>query len=117
MESSILIVDDDRDVLDLADYFFRDAGFEVHCAENAWQALEKIRGNRFSMMITDYNMPGMDGLELAEKAREIAPGLRIVMVTGHPSQELSEQAAGAGIEVVIEKPLQLEGLLDLLQIE
>ena len=115
MESSILVVDDDRDVLDLADYFFRDAGLEVHCAENGWQALEKIRGNRFSVMITDFNMPGMDGLELARKASEIAPDLRIVMVTGHPNRELSEQASDAGIVAVIAKPLQLEGLLDLIK--
>ncbi|HEX9022439.1 MAG TPA: response regulator [Geobacteraceae bacterium] len=115
MISSILVVDDDSEVLCLASCFLRQAGVEIHCAENGAQALEKIRTNNFSVMITDYNMPGMNGLDLAVKAREIAPRMRVIMATGSPSPELFDQAAGAGIAKVIAKPLRLEGLLELIK--
>ena len=112
-EPSILIVDDDSDVLEMADYFFKEAGVEVHCVESGSRALEEIRDKSFAVMLTDFNMPGMNGLELAEKVREIAPQIRIIMATGHPSQELSDLAVKAGIVRVLAKPLHLEGLLDL----
>jgi DNA-binding NtrC family response regulator len=112
-EPSILVVDDDRDVLEMADFFFREAGVEVQCAENGIQALENIQENNFSIMLTDFNMPGMNGLELAEKVKEIAPQIRIIMATGHPSPELSALAEKAGIAKVLAKPLQLETLISL----
>jgi DNA-binding NtrC family response regulator len=114
-EPSILVVDDDSDVLEMADCFFREAGVDVHCAENGAAALEKIREKHFAVMLTDFNMPGMNGLELAEKARTIAPQVQIIMATGHPSQELSVLALKAGIITVLAKPIQLETLLDLVK--
>ncbi len=112
-EPSILIVDDDSDVLEMADYFFKEAGVEAHCVESGSRALEKIQEKSFAVMLTDFNMPGMNGLELAEKVREIAPQIRIIMATGHPSQELSDLAVKAGIVTVLAKPLNMVGLLDL----
>jgi DNA-binding NtrC family response regulator len=114
-EPSILIVDDDSDVLEMADYFFREAGVEVHCVESGSQALEIIRENSYTVMLTDFNMPGMNGLELAEKVREIAPQIRIIMVTGHPSRELSDLAVKAGISIVLAKPLNLADILGLVK--
>ena len=112
-ESSILIVDDDSDVLEMADYFFKEKGVEAHCVESGSRALEKIRDRSFAVMLTDFNMPGMNGLELAEKVREVAPQIRVIMATGHPSQELFDLAVKAGIVTVLAKPLHLEGLLAL----
>ncbi len=112
---AILVVDDDRDVLEMAECFFSEAGMEVCCTESGQQALEKIPERVWAVMITDYNMPGMNGLQLAEKALEIDPSLQVVMVTGHPSQALSDQAAGAGIAKVFDKPLQMEKVLGLIK--
>ena len=110
-EPSILVVDDDSDVLEMADCFFKEAGVDVHCAENGAAALEKIQVKHFAVMLTDFNMPGMNGLELAEKVRAIAPATRIILTTGQPSQELSVLAMKAGITTVLAKPLQMEELL------
>lgn len=110
-EPSILVVDDDSDVLEMADCFFKEAGVDVHCAENGAAALEKIQVKHFAVMLTDFNMPGMNGLELAEKVRAIAPATRIILTTGQPSQELSVLAMKVGITTVLAKPLQMEELL------
>jgi DNA-binding NtrC family response regulator len=112
-EPSILVVDDDSNILEMADCFFKEAGFDVHCVESGSQALEKIREKSYSVMLTDFNMPGMNGLELAGKVKEIAPHIQVIMVTGNPSPELSDLAAKAGIVTVLAKPLHLAGLLDL----
>lgn len=112
-EPYILIVDDDSDVLEMAEYFFREAGMEVHCVESGGRALEKIRENSYAVMVTDFNMPGMNGLELAGKVRELAPLTRIIMATGHPSRELSDLAVKTGIVTMLAKPLHMDKLIDL----
>ena len=114
-EPYIIVVDDDSDVLEMAGCFFREAGVEVHCVESGSRALEKIREKGYAVMLTDFNMPGMNGLELAEKVREISPQIQIIMATGHPSPELSFLAAKAGIAKVLAKPLHLAGFLDLVK--
>ncbi len=112
---AILVVDDDEDVLEMAACFFSEAGMEVCCTDSGELALERIREKGWSVMITDYNMPGMNGLQLAEKALEIIPSLQVIMVTGHPCQALSDQAAKAGIARVFDKPLQMETVLSLIK--
>jgi DNA-binding NtrC family response regulator len=114
-EPSILVVDDDSDVLEMAGCFFREAGVDAHCVGNGAEALERIQGKHFAVMLTDFNMPGMNGLELAEKVRAIAPNIQIIMATGHPSQELSVLAMKAGITTVLAKPVQLDALLYLIK--
>ena len=111
----IIVVDDDSDVLEMADYFFKEKGVEVHCVESGNRALEEIQEKSFAVMLTDFNMPGMNGLELAEKVKEIDPQIQIIMATGNPSPELSDLAAKAGIVTVLAKPLHLAGFLDLVK--
>jgi len=112
-DTCILVVDDDQDVLEMADCFFRKAGIDVQCAESGEMALEKILNTGFSAIITDFNMPGMNGVELAEKVRLIAPSIPIFLITGRPSKELSDLAIQAGIRTILPKPLHLEALLNL----
>ncbi len=113
-KQSILLVDDDREVLAISRSFLSEGGVEVCCAESGEQALKEVSGNSFTHMLTDYNMPGMNGLELARKVREIAPDIRIIITTGHPSQELSEQAAELGISTILAKPIPFPVILTLL---
>ena len=109
--SSVLIVDDDQRILELATFFLTREGVEVHCAADGEEALSKIRERTFAMMITDLNMPGMDGLELARKAREIAPDMPIAMSTGHKSPKICRLAKEAGIVEVFAKPLNFEKIV------
>jgi DNA-binding NtrC family response regulator len=112
-EASILVVDDDQDVLEMADCFFRKAGMEVHCAESGEEALAIFREKSFAVVITDFNMPGMNGVELAKKVQELNTPTAIILATGQPSKELSDLAMQAGIKTVLPKPLHMEKLLTL----
>ena len=92
-DSGVLFVDDDRDILKLATTFFESLGMAVHCAASGEEALGKVRERRFCLMVTDLNMPGLDGLQLARRVREIAPDMPVVMGTGDTSPEIARLAA------------------------
>ncbi|ABQ25527.1 response regulator [Geotalea uraniireducens] len=103
-DGGILLVDDDIITLNLLSECFRQSGMRVHCAENGEDALQMMQESTFVLMLTDLQMPGMNGLELARKARELAPDLHIVMCTGALTREVCELARKAGIAKVLRKP-------------
>ncbi len=111
----ILVVDDDRFILNLVIFFFESVGLEVHCAANGEEALRKIGERPYMLMITDLNMPGMDGLELARKARLMAPSMPILLGTGSVSPEIPCLALEAGIDTVFTKPYNLTEVLATVQ--
>jgi CheY-like chemotaxis protein len=69
----------------------------------------------FQLMITDYNMPGLNGLELAPKALAIAPNMPIIMCTGAISAEIPRLAEAAGITSVLGKPFSPGKMLRLIK--
>ena len=110
-DSGILVVDDDRDYLNLIKQFFVRKGVSIHCAESGGEALRKLRGRCFTLMLTDLHMPGMDGLELARRAREVAPDMPIILSTGQTTPEIIRQAKKTDIAMVFAKPLDFRELL------
>lgn len=82
---SILVVDDDPLVREVTAWMLTDAGHRVHEAEDGVAALEFLTsGGLIDLMITDINMPHMDGLELMKEARARWPWLPILLVSGRP---------------------------------
>lgn len=107
----ILVVDDDREILKLATSFLEREGMSVHCASSGEEAIRFVRENRVTLMITDLHMPGMKGIELAVRAREIVPDMQIVMITGDVSSETHILAREAGILQVFSKPIRFLEIL------
>ncbi len=107
----ILIVDDNRDCLKMTKIIFETRGFRVSCATSGAEALTILKADVVTLMLTDYNMPGMDGLMLSEEALKAVPDLRIVMVTGDPVTSLSPKAEQVGIAAVLAKPVNIEDVL------
>lgn len=112
--SGVLIVDDEPYILFLAASFFKCNGVEAYCAANGGEAIRKLRERSFIIMVTDFNMPGMDGLELARKAREIAPHMPVIMSTGDISPDIHRLAKEAGIVEVFGKPFSFEEILTMI---
>jgi two-component system, cell cycle response regulator CpdR len=108
----ILVVDDDRIMLELVKRILEREGNVVHCVSSGEEALEKIKEKTFSLMITDLNMPGLDGLELARKGLEIAPQMPIIMDTGRNSPKIIRLAKEIGISKVLTKPFLVKELLE-----
>jgi len=101
---NILVVDDDKQILELVKLILECEGVAVHCVESGEEALEQITERTFSLMITDLNMPGLDGFELSRKGRKIAPQMPIIMNTGDTSPKTTRMAMEIGISKVLIKP-------------
>ena len=113
MAKSILIVDDSETVRQVLQLALGNAGYRVIEAEDGYDALGKLSGARVDMLITDLNMPNMDGLELIKKVREggqhrFTP---IVMLTTESSGEKKKAGREAGASGWIVKPFKPEQLL------
>jgi CheY-like chemotaxis protein len=82
--STILIVDDDPAILEYAGGVLEEHGYAVLTALNAASALVMLRSNdRIDLLFTDLVMPGSDGIELARRAGEEVPGLKVLFTTGY----------------------------------
>ena len=104
---SILIVDDNVDNLELTQILLESEGFEVRVAEDASQALERLRTYRPRLILMDVQLPGMDGLELTRQLRQDA-SLRdviVVALTAYAMKGDEDDARAAGCDGYITKPI------------
>lgn len=113
-QGHILVVDDDRDILFFVKLVLESEGLHVTCAESGEQALELLAERPYAVLLTDQNMPGMDGFQLACHARLTQPALTIFMGTGHLYPGIEERAAAAGIREVFGKPFNFQRLFQIL---
>jgi PAS domain S-box-containing protein len=109
---TILLVEDDEQVRGYVADMLRDLGYAVLVAENAEAAVASLAQSRerIDLLLTDVVLPGMNGRELAERAREIRPGIRALFMTGYARDVIVHQGRlDPGIDL-IEKPFRREAL-------
>ncbi len=104
----VILVDDDQDVLDLLRLVVGRLGVSCETASTGEAALELVREGSVDLLILDKNLPGIDGLEAARRAREMQPGIPIALVTGYESDESRHAAAEIGIDDYIRKPVDID---------
>ncbi len=107
MARRIMVVDDDADVRDLICSMLEEFGFEHVAAPDGAQALAQAQGRRPDLVITDVVMPGLDGFELLQALRRIAPGLPSVVMSGGGRIPAGRQLACArslGAQALLRKP-------------
>lgn len=107
----ILVVDDDINYLRLFSLLLESEGFDVAAASDGIEALEILGNGDFRMVITDFNMPEMNGLELSVKVRQQHPEIHVVLVTADELSGIIEAAADAGISRIFSKPLDFEAFI------
>jgi DNA-binding NtrC family response regulator len=109
-KASILIVDDENVVRDSLAKWFEEEGYSVDTATSAREALLKLPHQRWDLALVDIKMPGMDGLELHRKIREVDPNLIVIIMTGYASVETAVQALKDGAYDYIMKPFDPDDL-------
>ena len=114
-KASILIVDDETVVRDSLGKWFEEEGYNVETATTARDALLKLPGQRWDVALVDIKMPGMDGLELQRKIREVDPEILIIIMTGYASVETAVQALKDGAYDYITKPFDPDDLAHLVR--
>jgi len=112
-----LIVDDSRSMRQMVSFTLKEAGFEVVEAEHGQDALEKLRGQKLGVIVTDLNMPVMDGISFIRKARGTAEArfLPILILTTESQQEKKIEAKAAGATGWIVKPFEPAKLIQTIQ--
>jgi DNA-binding NtrC family response regulator len=111
----ILIVDDDPGQRSLLDSFLRSQGFETVLADSGERALEMLRAEKFSLMISDVRMPGLSGLETLRRARQQHAVLPVLLVTAYADIREAVGAMRDGALNYLAKPIDLDELLRTVQ--
>ncbi len=101
----VLVVDDDPAVRKSFDRVLTGKGYAVITAENGEEALHKLAEEKYDLVYSDIRMPGMSGLEVAEKIRARRPWTPVVIITGYGTDIAEERAKAAGVSKFLHKPL------------
>lgn len=103
-ETRILMVDDDPFVREMVGFILQSSGYIVETAENGLDALEKYKTDPTHLIITDMNMPEMDGLTLIQEIRKTDPDIAIILMTGN--DDAGSSATGADECIVKDENIQ-----------
>lgn len=111
----ILIVDDELSVRASLNEWFLEDGFKVETAESAEDALHKMHAGPFDLILLDIKMPGMDGITLQKKIKEIDPKVVIIIMTAYASVETAVEALKLGAFDYVTKPFDPDDLSRLIR--
>ena len=107
----ILLIDDDAESLNVLYEVLSRGGYEVDCAENGYDAIQIIRQNVISLVISDYDLPDTTGPELIQQIRQIYPDLSAIIMSANRSSNVKLKAFEAGVYTFIAKPINLPQIL------
>ncbi len=110
-EPRILWVDDEIDLLRPHIIFLEDRGYDVTSVTNGPDAVERVRSDRYDLVLLDEQMPGMGGLETLAEIKSAAPEVPVVMVTKSEEEHLMEEALGGQISDYLTKPVNPSQIL------
>ncbi|MBN1179134.1 MAG: sigma-54-dependent Fis family transcriptional regulator [Anaerolineae bacterium] len=116
-KANILVVDDDAGVRNGLQRILGGVGYATTGAETAEDALERLVGDAFDLVLTDLQMPGMDGLALLEEIKQISPDIPVVMITAYGSMDVVIRALRSGVSDFVTKPFKPEDLLGIVERE
>jgi two-component system cell cycle response regulator CpdR len=107
----ILLAEDDESMRAFLERALTNAGYEVIAFANGKEAHERLKEEPFSLLLTDIVMPQMDGIELARRASELDPELKIMFITGFAAVTLNTDSRAVRDARVLSKPFHLKDLV------
>jgi DNA-binding NtrC family response regulator len=110
MAFSILVVEDERTLAGNVELFLGKAGYDVSLAYTAEDALRQMESVKPDVVLLDFHLPGMNGIEAITQIRNIDPQVKVIMFTGHGTVELAVDAMKAGAYDFLTKPISLSKL-------
>jgi two-component system cell cycle response regulator CpdR len=113
--AKILLAEDDNDMRRFLVKALQNAGFEVTSYDNGLSAYQRLREEPFNLLLTDIVMPEMDGIELARRAVELDPEIKIMFITGFAAVALNADSSAPKHAKVLSKPVHLRDLVSEVQ--
>lgn len=105
--AKILIVDDEEIMRSFLLDVFMEEGYNLDSAADGEEALHKISKTRYDLIITDIRMPKVEGTEVLRRAKELDPGVNVIVITGYASQQAKQECQRLGAAYYIAKPFQV----------
>jgi len=106
----ILVVDDESGPRELLEEALSMEGYQVKTAKSGEQACQLIDETSFDLVLTDLNMPGLSGIDLLNKIRQISPEIHVIIITGYASLRSAIDAIRGGAYDYLTKPFQVDEL-------
>ncbi len=105
-EGTVLVVDDEKTVLSISEKILKYCGYMVTAAENGYRAIEIFKNDyrNISIVLLDFSMPGMSGIEVYDRIKEINPSVKVLLVSGFIENEVKLKAKAKGIKHFLRKP-------------
>ena len=111
-KKKILLIDDDEWIRNSMILFFETEGCQLLALETAEEAIEALEQQHYDIIITDYRLPGMDGLQFLNRIQSLHPDALKMLITAYRSPEVVSAAIKAGVNDFIEKPFTSETIED-----
>jgi two-component system response regulator HydG len=111
MTKKILIVDDDQDICLLLDKFLSKKGYETSTAQNGASATEILKKDKYDLVLCDFKLPDLNGLELIQKIKVINPEAALLLITGYSDVKVAVKAIKLGAYDYVTKPLYPDEIL------
>lgn len=111
--AAILVLDDDRSARLLLERVLLKAGHQVTLVETAAEGLRLLTGGTFQLLVTDKNLPDLDGLEVVRRVRALHPALPVIVMTGFPTEASRAEALKLGVSAYVSKPFGVHDMLGL----
>ena len=111
MSNKALVIDDDKITLELLTFQLKSEGFDVVTAETGAKGLEHAKSTEFDVILTDLNLPDINGIEMVRQSKMISPETEIIIVTGYDKAEKAIEATRVGAYGYRVKPLNFEDLM------
>jgi CheY-like chemotaxis protein len=114
-EPTILIVDDNADLLDTFARILKRRGFYVETAASGDSAVAKCRGQHYDVTLMDIAMPRMDGVATFRRIRKLRPEAPVILMTANSDEEMVQTARSEGVRRVLHKPIRIDQLIDYIE--
>lgn len=114
-ELTVLVVDDNEDLLDTFAIILKRRGFYVETAGNGAAAVDKFKEHNYDVTLMDIVMPEMNGVEAFRKIREMDPEAPVILMTAYSEEELMRTARDEGAHRVVNKPIRIDRLVELIK--
>ncbi|MBN9063896.1 MAG: response regulator [Rhizobiales bacterium 65-9] len=112
MSNKILLAEDDNDMRRFLVKALENAGYQVAHYDNGLSAYDRLREEPFELLLTDIVMPEMDGIELARRATELDPEIKVMFITGFAAVALNPDSKAPKDAKVLSKPFHLKDLVN-----
>ena len=110
----VLVVDDELSIRTILKQILEKNNFEADTAVDGVQALEKLKAGPFDIVISDINMPNMDGVALLKKIKEDYPNVPVIFITAFGRDKIIVEAMKIGLTNFIEKPFKMDAVINTL---